>query len=170
MLIRFDENINWRIVDALEALKPPLGVELETAHHREERGISDVDWIENFAERGGRVFVSGDANMRSVHHERAALEASGLVAIFPSSMKYFGKLGRWGQAAYISMWFPAIIKLGEEAPEGAHYQLPPSLSGDFNSISLMKSLTDIEAEREQKARDRDVIRARLQNEKARPKD
>jgi PIN like domain len=158
MLIRVDENISWRIVDALTALRLPDGVHLETAHHREEAGILDVDWISDFALRGGRLFISGDASMRAVHLERAALEASGLVAVFPSSKGYFDGLRKWGQAAYLTIWFPSILRLANEAEQGCHFQLPPSLSSDFEAIKRLKSLVTIEAEREEKARARDAIR------------
>ena len=158
-LIRFDECISWRIVEALKALNLPRGIELESPYHRNEGGHPDVNWIENFAARGGRLFVSGDASMRSNHLERAALEASGLVAVFPSSKQWFDGLGKWGQAGYLAVWFPAIIRLANEAALGSHYRLPPSFSADYDSIASLKPLSEIEAEREAKERDRDTARA-----------
>lgn len=145
-LIRFDECISWRIVDALKALSLPRDVELETAAHRNENGVLDVDWIPDFARRGGRLIVSGDARMRNVQLERAALEASGLIAVFPSSKQYFDGLKKWGQAGYLIAWFPTILRLAEEAPAGAHYRLPDSFSGKFESIIAMRSLAEIEAD------------------------
>ncbi len=150
-LIRFDECISWRIVDALKAIGLPRGVELESAQHRDETGVLDVDWIPDFAARGGRLVVSGDASMRHVQLERAALEASGLVAVFPSSKKYFDSLRRYAQAGYLLTWFPAILRLAEEAPEGAHYRLPQTHSGDFAALITMRSLTEINEEAEAKA-------------------
>ena len=146
MLIRFDECISWRIVEAIQKLGLPRDVEIETAQHRGEGGQPDVAWIEDFARRGGRLVFSGDANMRHVQLERAALEASGLVAVFPSSKKYFDGLRKWGQAGYVMVWLPAILRLAEEAPAGSHYRLPPSFSGDFDAIAPLRSLAEIEAE------------------------
>lgn len=158
-LIRFDECISWRIVDALRALSLPREVTLETPQHRGEDGHLDVNWIEDFAQRGGRLFVSGDANMRTTHLERAALEASGLVAVFPSSKQWFDGLRKWGQAAYLIAWFPAIVRLADEAELGSHWRIPPSFSGEFDSLIPLRPLAEIEAEREAKARLRDAARA-----------
>lgn len=149
-LIRFDECISWRIVKALEAIGIPRGVELESAQQRDETGVLDIDWIPDFASRGGRLVISGDASMRHVQLERAALEASGLVAVFPSSKKYFDSLRRYAQAGYLLTWFPAILRLAEEAPAGAHYRLPATHSGDFDAVLKMRSLADINAEAEAK--------------------
>jgi hypothetical protein len=150
-LIRFDECISWRIVDALLALRLPDGIELETPKHREENGVADINWITDFASRGGKLVVSGDARMRNVQLERAALEASGLIAVFPSSKKYFDSLGKWGQAGYLTTWFPSIVQLSLEAEPGSHYRIPDSFSGKFDSLILMRSLADIEEEAATKA-------------------
>ncbi len=161
-LIRFDECISWRIVDALKALSLPRGIDLETPQHRGEGGNPDVNWIEDFAQRGGRLFVSGDASMRTTHLERAALEASGLVAVFPSSKQWFDGLRKWGQAGYLTVWFPVIVQLANEAEAGSHWRLPPSFSGDFTSITRLRPLAEIEAERESKARQREAEREERQ--------
>ena len=95
--------------------------------------------------------MSGDANMRHVQLERAALEASGLVAVFPSSKQFFDGLRKWAQAGYLITWFPAILRLAEEAPASAHYRLPPTFSGDFASLIPMRALAEINAEVEAKA-------------------
>ncbi|WP_271066742.1 hypothetical protein [Caulobacter sp. NIBR1757] len=149
-LIRFDECINPRIVGALRAIGLPDGVVLETPQELGQRGEPDVNWIEAFAARGGRLFVSGDGNLRRVQLERAALEAAGLIAVFPGSMKWYGNLRRWGQAAFITAWFPAIVRLAEEGEAGTHYRLPQSFSGEFDSVEVLKSLAQIELERDAK--------------------
>ena len=131
---------------------------LETPQHLGEGGDEDVNWIETFAGRGGRLFVSGDASMRSNHLERAALEASGLVAVFPSSKQWFDGLRKWGQAAYLTVWFPAILRLAADAEPGSHWRLPPSFSAEFDSVLQLRPLAEIDAERELKARQRDLAR------------
>ena len=156
-LLRFDECINPRIVDALRAIRVPQNFQLETPQELAQRGQPDVNWIEEFAARGGRLVVSGDGNMRRVQLERAALEASGLIAVFPH-MKWYGSLGRWGQAAFFLIWFPAIMRLAEEAEAGAHFRIPTSLSGQFESLEQLKSLAEIEQEREEKAAKREAAR------------
>lgn len=146
IIIRFDECINWRIVDALNALKLPSDIEVESPKHRDQLGMGDVPWIEDFAARGGRVVVSGDARMRNVALERAALEAAGLVAIFPGSKKAFDGLGRYGQIAHLIRWYPVIERLAREAPIGTHYRLPATYTADFDSVVELRSLAEIDAE------------------------
>jgi hypothetical protein len=96
--------------------------------------------------------------MRRNHLERAALEASGLIAVFPSSKQFFDGLRKWGQAAYLTIWFPVIMTLAQDAPPGTHWRLPPSFSGDPASVIALRPLAEIEAEREAKARRRDAER------------
>lgn len=85
--------------------------------------------------------------MRRVALERAALEAAGLIAIFPGSKKFFDSLGRYGQTAYLIRWFPVIERLAREAAPGSHFRLPPSFTADFDSVTELKSLAEIEAAR-----------------------
>jgi len=94
--------------------------------------------------------------MRNIALERAALEAAGLVAIFPSSKKYFDGLGRYGQISYLIRWFPAIEALARNAPAGTHYRLPPNFSGDANQIEELRPLAEIEAEKVRKRQAREA--------------
>lgn len=149
ILIRFDECISWRTVDALKALKLPVDIELESSNHLQQNGMQDVSWIEDFAARSGKVVVSGDTNMRRVALERAALEAAGLIAIFPGSKKFFDSLGKYGQTAYLIRWFPVIERLAREAPPGSHFRLPASFTGEFESVTELRSLTEIEAAKQE---------------------
>lgn len=139
-IIRFDECLSWRIVAALRELRIARDLELETPHERGEEGSIDVSWIEQFRDRGGRCFVSGDARMRRVVGERAALQASGLVGIFPPAGKFYDDLRRFRQAAYFIAWFPVIEELARSGPAGTHYRLPTSFSGDRADIIEMPAL------------------------------
>lgn len=147
ILIRFDECISWRTVDALNALKLPPDITLESSNHQQQNGMADVSWIEDFAARDGKLIVSGDTNMRRVALERAALEAAGLVAVFPGSKKFFDSLGRYGQTGYLIRWFPVIERLAREATPGSHFRLPASFTAEFESVSELKSLAEIDADR-----------------------
>jgi hypothetical protein len=93
------------------------------------------------------------------HLERAALEASGLVAVFPSTKQFFDGLRKWGQAAYLTVWFPVVLDLAQNAAPGTHWRLPPSFSGDRTSVVELRPLAQIEAERELKARQREAEQA-----------
>ncbi|MFO0284777.1 MAG: hypothetical protein ACK51C_00605, partial [Brevundimonas sp.] len=88
-LIRFDENISRRIPDALRQLHLPDGVTVESAHDANAVGHSDIDWLADFARRGGTCIVSGDERMRDRPAERAALQASGVIAVFPPEGRFW---------------------------------------------------------------------------------
>lgn len=51
---------------------------------------NDVPWIKRFAAAGGRVIISGDAEMRYVPHERLALIQAGMLVFF-----FDGKWSQW---------------------------------------------------------------------------
>jgi len=123
-LIRFDENISYRIPLALRELRLPPGIEVESSTATNERGAEDVDWITAFAIRGGRCVVSGDERMRDRPPERAALEEAGFVAIFPPEGRFWKPLGMLGQAAFLIRWFPVIVELARDAEAGSHFRLP----------------------------------------------
>lgn len=131
-LIRFDENISYRIPLALRQLRLPTAITLEIPEEVDEAGLGDVDWISSFARRGGRCVVSGDEKMRDRPPERAALEEARLVAIFPPEGRFWTPLGMFGQAAYLTRWFPVIAQLAQEAELGAHFRLPQA----WNTIHI----------------------------------
>lgn len=130
-LIRFDENISYRIPDALRALRLPPDIVVESSSEAGEQGMADIDWITAFAARGGKCVVSGDERMRDRPPERAALESAGLVAIFPPEGRFWSALGIMGQAAFLIRWFPVIAELARTARPGSHFRLP----GAWTTIS-----------------------------------
>lgn len=50
------------------------------------------------------------------------------------------------------------MRLADEAEAGAHFRIPTSLSGQFESLEQLKSLAEIEQEREEKAAKREAAR------------
>lgn len=140
-LIRFDENISYRIPAALRALRLPSDIVVESSSEAGEQGMGDVDWITGFAARGGRCVVSGDEKMRDRPPERAALESAGLIAIFPPDGRFWGALSIMAQAAFLIRWFPVIAELARTATPGSHFCLP----GAWTTITAdaVKSLNRI---------------------------
>jgi hypothetical protein len=122
--IRFDENISYRIPDALRKLRLPREIVVESSAEAGDQGMGDVDWITAFAARGGGCVVSGDERMRDRPPERAALESAGLIAIFPPEGRFWMPLGMLGQAAFLIRWFPVIAELALTADPGSHFRLP----------------------------------------------
>jgi hypothetical protein len=139
-IIRFDENISRRIPDALRQLRLPEGVEVESAFEVDALGQADVDWLADFARRGGSCVISGDERMRDRPAERAALQDAGVVAVFPPEGRFWTPLRLYGQAAFLIRWFPTIVTLTEEAAVGAHFRLPPSWTVDVGSVRHLPRL------------------------------
>lgn len=140
-LIRFDECLSHRIVEAMRALGPPAGITLQHPGEVGEQSLADVDWIASFRAAGGRCIVTGDPKMRGRIAERAALEASGLVAIFPPIKGWYDRLKRYGQAAFLIRWLPEIARLAQEAEPGSHFRLPPTFELDPTRITELRRLT-----------------------------
>lgn len=139
-LIRFDENISRRIPDALRQLRLPDDIQVESAFEAGALGHADVDWLADFAQREGRCVVSGDERMRDRPAERAALEASGIVAVFPPEGRFWVPLRLYGQAAFLIRWFPIIEELARNAPAGEHFRLPQSWTLDQASVRTLPRL------------------------------
>lgn len=131
-LIRFDENLSYRIPNALRALSLPRGIAIEDPVEVDEMGLADVDWITAFSARGGRCVVSGDEKMRDRPPERAALESAGLIAVFPPEGRFWIPLKTLGQAAFLIRWFPVIAELACTADPGTHFRLP----GAWTTITI----------------------------------
>lgn len=142
-LIRFDENISYRIPNALRALRLPEGVVVESSAEAGAQGMGDVDWITAFAARGGRCVVSGDEKMRDRPPERAALESAGLVAVFPPEGRFWTALGILGQAAFLIRWFPVVAELARVSEPGSHFRLPGAWTTiSREAVRLLGRITD----------------------------
>lgn len=140
-LIRFDECLSKNIVEAIRVLGLPPGVAIEHPNDHGEGTLSDVEWLTRFKAAGGRCIVTGDPKMRGRIAERAALQASGFVAIFPPSRGgWYSKLRKHGQAAYLLRWLHEIVRLAIEANDGDHFLLPPSFEPDPARVVKMARL------------------------------
>lgn len=137
--VRFDECISHRIVAAMQAFGVPPGIAIEHATDCGDGGKLDVDWLPAFKADGGRCIVTGDPRMRGKINERMALQASGLIVIFPPRKgSWFMKLGRFGQASYLFRWLPVIAKLAAGSEPGAHFMLPPTFEPDIARVEKLR--------------------------------
>lgn len=139
-LIRFDENISRRIPDALRQLRLPDEVEVESAFDANAEGQADVDWLVEFANKGGNCIVSGDERMRDRPAERAALQMAGMIAVFPPEGRFWTPLRLYGQAAFLIRWFPVIVDLAQNSEAGEHFRLPTSWTLDRESVRTLPRL------------------------------
>lgn len=141
-LIRFDENISRRIPNALRELRLPEGVDVESAFDADALGHADVEWLISFSDRGGKCIVSGDERMRDRPAERAALEASGIIAVFPPEGRFWTPLRLHGQAAFLIRWFPVIARLAQESQPGEHFRLPQRWSLDIDAVRVLPRIEE----------------------------
>ncbi len=108
----FDNDISFRIVEALRSLVDPREHELIALRERFAVDTKDVDWIPEAGERGW-VVVSRDHNQRRREAEHKALVDHNVKAIYlrqagqPAEMyadaariiKNWPKIAAWGSAA-----------------------------------------------------------------------
>ena len=100
IFLRLDENVSHRIADAARAIGIPQDLKIETAHGQRESGLSDVDWVSRFAQRGRsrdvRAAFSGDGRMRDNEAERVALEDAGIVLFFAPGKGFLARVEEGG--------------------------------------------------------------------------
>lgn len=128
IFVLFDENLSHRVKMALEAVRTPQGVQVESVRGRGEEGTPDPVLLSTLASQGPRgsrrVLITGDGMIRYREAERAACQAGGVIVFFVPTRRYWRTLRRYGQAAYLLRWFPAIVAVSREADRGAQFQLP----------------------------------------------
>jgi hypothetical protein len=79
------------VADAIKALSGEEGMlrmEIVSAHqYAIPKAPDDVPWLEQFANDGGEVVISGDAKMRAKLHEQKALVDAGFIVFFLAQME-----------------------------------------------------------------------------------
>lgn len=89
---------------------------------------NDVPWIKRFAEGGGKVIISGDAEMRRQPHERLALLEAGMVVLFFDAQ--WSKWPFFRKMALIMNWWPKIVDTARGASPGTFWRVPCSWGED----------------------------------------
>ena len=108
----FDNDISWRIVDALKQLVDPSEYELVALRDKFPANTKDTDWIPQ-AGKNGWIVISRDHNQRRRDAEHAALRLHKVKALYirqsgnPADM--------YGDAARIIKNWPKIAAWGEKA-------------------------------------------------------
>lgn len=112
----FDNDISWRVVEALKQLVDPSEAQLIALRDRFPVSAKDTDWIP-FVGQEGWVLISRDLNQRRRDAERQALQAHGVRALY---IKQSGNPGDLYQdAARIIRHWPKIEEWGKGAAPGA---------------------------------------------------
>lgn len=122
MKIRLDENLSYRVANAImayQANRPGFEVSHNTFAAP---GVKDPSWIRKFADEGGDVIISGDANILQHWPDLVAYTESGLISFFPPSG--FGKMFGCGRASFIIRWWPAMVEKAKMSKRGDRWRLP----------------------------------------------
>lgn len=132
MRVKFDENISSRIVRALRALESDKAVEIGAVTEDYGQGRTDPDWMFRFRDDGGVAMVSGDHNILQTPVNLAAYTESGLISFWPPTE--WPKLKRFGQAAFVIMWWPVIkLKVADSQP-GDRWRIPMSFTPRLDAL------------------------------------
>lgn len=123
MKIRFDENISPRLVAAVRALEPDHLVEITHIRDQYQTGLPDPDWMFQFRDEGGTAMISGDHNILQTPVNLKAYTESGLISIWPPAN--WPQYKRFGQAALVIVWWPAIKARIERSVDGEQWRIPP---------------------------------------------
>jgi tryptophan synthase alpha subunit len=126
--IAFDENIPIVMVRVFETLArekiiPEIEVFSAAAYRPvEERG--DENWVKRFASAGGKVVISGDVQMRSRLHERAALAQAGVVTYFFEGP--WSRFNPFSKSAMLIQWWPYLVEHMKTGAAGSCWEIPVS--------------------------------------------
>lgn len=121
MKIKLDENVSGRIVEALRNLESDTSVEIGWVRDDYGAGRTDPDWMFRFKDEGGNAMISGDHNILQKKVNLVAYTESGLISIWPA--KGWPELKRWGQAAMLIRWWPAIKMRIAQSDPGDRWRL-----------------------------------------------
>lgn len=123
MKIRLDNNLSYRVRDALVAALPNRdGYEVSHYGTSHAPATSDPDWLRAFASEDGTAIVSGDARILHNWPDLVAFTETGLISFFPPHP--FEQLDRFGKVAFIVRWWPAIIEKIKLSQPGDRWRLP----------------------------------------------
>ncbi|GEM_PF-3647870 len=110
----------------------------EVSYVRHGSGTPDQDWIKKFADEGGTAIVSGDYAILQDHWPNLiAYTDLGLISFFPP--KAFQKMRAFSRAAFIIVWWPAIIEKIKISKPGDRWRLPLAWTQiDHNKMEAIK--------------------------------
>jgi PIN like domain len=120
--VKFEENISTRIVGAIRVLESDRDVEIGSVREDYGQGRADPEWMFRLRDEGGTAMISGDHNILQDPVNLAAYTASGLISIWPPPG--FPELRRFGQAAFLVRWWPAIKAKIVASPAGSRWRIP----------------------------------------------
>lgn len=150
-----DEHISFRIVNAISDLaRLPTGWSFEAVKRSKYASIEDEDWLEQFANDGGKGLISADKSMLKRPTLVRAISDTGLVAIYlpgefgEGGHKGYGGKGRLYQMAYAAYWWTEFQAVFGRASEGTAWRAPRRLHiGECQQIDLSSEKSILAAAR-----------------------
>jgi PIN like domain len=134
--VAFDQNVPIAMVKVLQTfarerqfrkISGPFEITSAADYTRkigdpDHRPKDDVPWLKRFAEDGGKVVISGDAQMKNRAHERLALIEGGFIVIFFEPQWSNWKF--WRKCALLINWWPVIAAKIRRTKKSAFYHVP----------------------------------------------
>lgn len=137
MKIRLDENISYRVARALVAALPERqGYEVTHVIDVHQPSTKDPDWLREFAAQGDTAIISGDFNILRNWPDLVAYTETGLISFFPPPS--FEKLNRFGKAAFLIRWWPAIIEQIKLSKAGDRWRLPMKWEPSHTEMKVLR--------------------------------
>ena len=137
MKIRLDNNLSYRVADAVIAALPNKnGYEVSHYGKTHAPGTSDPDWLRSFAADGGTAIVSGDAQILQNWPDLVAYTESGLISFFPPKM--FEALDRFGKVAFIVRWWPAVLEKIAISQPGDRWRMPMKWDRAHSTMEMLR--------------------------------
>jgi hypothetical protein len=134
--IRLDENLSFRIANALIAYMANRDG-FEVSHNTfVAQGHKDPAWLIKFASDDGDMIISGDWKILQHWPDLVAFTESGLVSFFPPPQ--FGQMIGYARAAFILRWWPAMIEKYKVSARGDRWRLPPHWTPDQTKITALQ--------------------------------
>jgi len=131
--IRLDENLSYRIANALVAyMANKDGFEV-THNALVAQGEKDPSWLTKFAADDGDMIISGDWKILQHWPDLVAYTESGLVSFFPPAP--FGQMKGFARAAFILRWWPAMIEKHKSSQRGDRWRIPFTWTPDPTKIA-----------------------------------
>jgi PIN like domain len=132
--VRLDENLSYRVANALKAfLSNRTGFEVTWVRDSNPPGTDDPTWIRKFALEGGYAVVSGDGNILQKWPNLIAYAESGLISFFPPP-GFQHQLTGFAQAALLIRWWPSIIEKAKISDRGTCWRLPMGWTPDVTKF------------------------------------
>lgn len=115
----FDNCFPKKLTAALIELCPDHHLEHLTTRFRPD--APDAEWVQQLADEGGWIMISGDYDLISVPHVTRLIRENNLVAVVLK--KGFTNLGLWDFASKISKAWPSIVDATSRSKPGSIWTL-----------------------------------------------